>query len=204
MKFLYGMVAVMGVGIVRGEWAGIVRTACKARLYLADISGIQNALLVRCAVERPHRRLRHAAPPAIGGVAEQHDFWTGIGLPGSLEDFGPAIVDLTQNAGDHGAHLVGRRARLGGARAATGVHARRRTGAYGRGGGRQVPRWDVQGGRCNSNLSTPQRYRNPLRQEVIEGVRAFHARRAERGPASPPAAGYSAESLQMLFGKDAV
>jgi hypothetical protein len=39
---------------------------------------------------------------------------------------------------------------------------------------------------------------------VVEGVLAFHARRADRGSASPPAPGYRAESLRTLFGKDAV
>jgi hypothetical protein len=54
----------------------------------------------------------------------------------------------------------------------------------------------------HAHLSTTQRYLNPLTQDVIEGVLAFHARRAEHGPESPPAAGYRAESLRMLFGKD--
>jgi len=39
---------------------------------------------------------------------------------------------------------------------------------------------------------------------VIEAVLAFHARQRESGPAMPPAAGYRAESLTALFGKDAL
>jgi hypothetical protein len=57
----------------------------------------------------------------------------------------------------------------------------------------------------HAHLSTTQRYLNPLTQDVIEGVLAFHARRAEQGPAAPPpAAGYRPEALRVLFGKDAV
>jgi hypothetical protein len=52
------------------------------------------------------------------------------------------------------------------------------------------------------HLSTTQRYLNPLTEDVIEGVLAFHARRRDREPAAPPAAGYRAESLQILFGQD--
>jgi hypothetical protein len=39
---------------------------------------------------------------------------------------------------------------------------------------------------------------------VIEGVLAFHARRRERRSDSPPAAGYRAETLKVLFGEDAL
>src|SRR5882757_2631788 len=59
--------------IGRGELAGIARAAVEARLDLAEEIGVEEYLLVRRTVERPHRRLRHAAAPAIGGVAEQHD-----------------------------------------------------------------------------------------------------------------------------------
>jgi hypothetical protein len=56
----------------------------------------------------------------------------------------------------------------------------------------------------HAHLSTTQRYLNPLTQDVIEGVLAFHARRAEQGVDSPAAVGYGPESLRALFGKDAV
>jgi len=36
---------------------------------------------------------------------------------------------------------------------------------------------------------------------VIASVLAFHARQRDRDPVGPPAAGYRAESLQILFGK---
>src|SRR6266516_3469661 len=51
--------------------------------------------------------------------------------------------------------------------------------------------------------------RRPLRalsydaaRVMVTGVLAFHARRRDGGPAAPPAAGYRAESLQILFGED--
>jgi hypothetical protein len=37
---------------------------------------------------------------------------------------------------------------------------------------------------------------------VIAGLLAFHARQRDRDPAAPPAAGYRAESLAILFGED--
>src|SRR6266851_735783 len=115
----------MGDDIGRGEFAGIARAAAKPRLDLTEESGIEKNLLVRRAVERPHRRLRHAAAPAIGGVAKQHDARTRIGLTAGLEDLAPAIVDLAEDAGDHVAHLVGRRTGLGGRGPAIGLIARR-------------------------------------------------------------------------------
>ena len=68
----------------------------------------------------------------------------------------------------------------------------------------EVSLCDVQWVMGHAHLSTTQRYLNPLTQDVIEGVLAFHARRAESGPAAPPATGYRPESLRVLFGKDAV
>src|SRR5258705_12938295 len=115
----------MGDDIGRGEFARIARTAVKPRLDLTEEPGIEKDLLVRRAIERPHRRLRHAAAPAIGGVAKQYDARTGIGLTAGLEDFAPAVVDLAEDTGDHAAHLVGRRAGLGGRRPAIGLIARR-------------------------------------------------------------------------------
>src|SRR5712664_3114768 len=115
----------MGDDIGRGEFARIARTAVKPRLDLTEEPGIEKDLLVRRAIERPHRRLRHAAAPAVGGVAKQYDARTGIGLTAGLEDFAPAVVDLAEDTGDHATHLVGRRAGLGGRRPAIGLIARR-------------------------------------------------------------------------------
>jgi hypothetical protein len=60
---------------------------------------------------------------------------------------------------------------------------------------------DVQWVLGHAHLSTTQRYLNPVTEDVITGVLAFHARRRDRGPAAPPAPGYRAESLQILFGE---
>jgi integrase len=84
------------------------------------------------------------------------------------------------------------------------LHDLRHTAAYRMARDPQVSLCDVQWVMGHAHLSTTQRYLNPLTEDVIEGVLAFHARRQEHGSASPPAAGYRAESLRMLFGKDAV
>src|SRR5262249_8451289 len=86
-------------------------------------------LSVRRAIEWAHRRLRHAAASAIGGVAEQHDLRTGVALARGLEHLAPAIVDLAQDAGDHAAHLVGGRAGLGLRGGAVALIARRAAAA---------------------------------------------------------------------------
>jgi hypothetical protein len=61
---------------------------------------------------------------------------------------------------------------------------------------------DVQWVLGHAHLSTTQRYLNPVTADVIAGVLAFHARQRDRDPAAPPAAGYRAESLRVLFGED--
>jgi len=56
----------------------------------------------------------------------------------------------------------------------------------------------------HAHLSTTQRYLNPVVEDVIEGMLAFHARGQDGGrpAAGTPAAGYRAESLSVLFGQD--
>ena len=84
------------------------------------------------------------------------------------------------------------------------LHDLRHTAAYRMARDPQVSLCDVQWVLGHAHLSTTQRYLNPLTQDVIDGVLAFHARRAEHGSDSPPAVGYRPESLRALFGKDAV
>jgi integrase len=84
------------------------------------------------------------------------------------------------------------------------LHDLRHTAAYRMARDPQVSLCDVQWVLGHAHLSTTQRYLNPLTQDVIEGVLAFHARRAEQGVDSPAAVGYGPESLRALFGKDAV
>src|SRR6202011_5204798 len=70
----------MSNDIGRGELAGIARTAVKPGLDLTEKSGVEKDLLVRRKKNGPPPPLRQAAAPAIGGVAEQHDARTRIGL----------------------------------------------------------------------------------------------------------------------------
>src|SRR5579872_267130 len=124
-KVLNVMARFMGDDVGGGELAGRALAAVKAGLDLAEKSGVEENLPVRRTVERTHRRLRHAAAAAIGGVAEQHDTRAGVGLPRGLEDLAPAVVDLAENAGNHAAHFVGRRAALDGAGSPVGLVGRR-------------------------------------------------------------------------------
>ena len=61
------------------------------------------------------------------------------------------------------------------------LHDLRHTAAYRMARDPQVSLCDVQWVMGHAHLSTTQRYLNPLTQDVIEGVLAFHARRAEHG-----------------------
>lgn len=81
------------------------------------------------------------------------------------------------------------------------LHDLRHTAAYRMARDPQVPLTDVQWVLGHAHLSTTQRYLNPVTEDVIAGVLAFHARQRDRDPAHPPAAGYRAESLQILFGE---
>jgi site-specific recombinase XerD len=82
------------------------------------------------------------------------------------------------------------------------LHDLRHTAAYRMARDPEMPLTDVQWVLGHAHLSTTQRYLNPVTEEVIAGVLAFHARQRDRDPAAPPAAGYRAESLHILFGQD--
>ncbi len=82
------------------------------------------------------------------------------------------------------------------------LHDLRHTAAYRMARDPDVPLTDVQWVLGHAHLSTTQRYLNPLLEDVIAGVLAFHARRQDGAPAAPAAAGYRAESLTVLFGED--
>src|SRR5690606_11801174 len=73
-----------------GELAGVAGAAAETRLNLTEESGVEEYLSVRRTIERPHRRLRHAAATAVGGVLEQHDARTGILLAAGRKYFVPA------------------------------------------------------------------------------------------------------------------
>jgi integrase len=81
------------------------------------------------------------------------------------------------------------------------LHDLRHTAAYRMARDPQMPLTDVQWILGHAHLSTTQRYLNPVVGDVIASVLAFHARRGDGDPVSPPAAEYRAESLQILFGE---
>ena len=97
------------------------------------------------------------------------------------------------------------RAMFGRANAALGanwtLHDLRHSAAYRMARDPAMPLADLQWVMGHAHLSTTQRYLNPVTQDVIAGVLAFHARQRDRGPAGPPPAGYRPESLQILFGE---
>ncbi|HET9968773.1 MAG TPA: site-specific integrase [Streptosporangiaceae bacterium] len=97
------------------------------------------------------------------------------------------------------------RAMFGRANAALGanwtLHDLRHSAAYRMARDPAMPLADLQWVMGHAHLSTTQRYLNPVTEDVIAGVLAFHARQRDRGPAGPPPAGYRPESLQILFGE---
>jgi len=99
------------------------------------------------------------------------------------------------------------RAMFGRANAALGsnwsLHDLRHSAAYRMARDPGVPLTDVQWVMGHAHLSTTRQYLNPLTDDVIASVLAFHSRRGEPGSGSSPAAGYRPESLKVLFGQDA-
>jgi len=85
------------------------------------------------------------------------------------------------------------------------LHDLRHSAAYRLARDPAMPLTDVQWVLGHAHLSTTQQYLNPLTEDVIASVLAFHGRHREPGSGSPPPApGYRAESLKVLFGEDAL
>lgn len=82
------------------------------------------------------------------------------------------------------------------------LHDLRHTAAYRMARDPGMPLTDVQWVLGHAHLSTTQRYLNPVTEDVIAGVLAFHARQRDHDPATPSATDYRAESLHILFGED--
>lgn len=84
------------------------------------------------------------------------------------------------------------------------IHDLRHTAAYRMSRDPQVPLTDVQWVLGHVNLSTTQRYLNPLTDDVVASVLAHYARRAQgqtsATPAEPSPLRYRPESLDVLFG----
>jgi len=83
------------------------------------------------------------------------------------------------------------------------LHDLRHSAAYRMTRDPQVPLTEVQWVLGHARLSTTQFYLNPLEDDVITSVLAYHARRAagNTDDASPVPA-YRAESLDVLFGRE--
>ena len=69
------------------------------------------------------------------------------------------------------------------------LHDLRHTAAYRMARDPQMPLTDVQWVLGHAHLSTTQRYLNPVTEDVIAGVLAFHARRRDRDPAAAAGGG---------------
>ena len=84
------------------------------------------------------------------------------------------------------------------------LHDLRHTAAYRMARDPQMSLSDVQWVLGHAHLSTTQRYLNPVTEDVIAGMLAFHARQGNGDPAPVVASeGYRPESLDVLFGQAA-
>jgi integrase len=82
------------------------------------------------------------------------------------------------------------------------LHDLRHSAAYRMARDPKVPVTDVQWILGHARLSTTQTYLNPLEEDVIASVLAYHARRAEgRTDPQPTSPAYREESLDVLFGR---
>ncbi|MHB8594442.1 MAG: tyrosine-type recombinase/integrase [Acidimicrobiales bacterium] len=82
------------------------------------------------------------------------------------------------------------------------LHDLRHSAAYRMARDPEVALTDVQWILGHARLSTTQTYLNPLEDEVIASVLAYHARRAEgRSDPTPTSSAYRKESLDVLFGR---
>ncbi len=102
----------------------------------------------------------------------------------------------------HAAHRMFERANDRAGTSAT-LHALRHTAAYRMAEDPALPLTDVQLVLGHAQLTTTQIYLTPRKEDVIRRVLAHHAeqtRQAAARMAPPPAPGYRAESLDVLFG----
>jgi site-specific recombinase XerD len=106
----------------------------------------------------------------------------------------------------HAVHRMFERACAKAGSAAT-LHALRHTAAYRMAEDPALPLTDVQTVLGHAHLATTQIYLTPRAEDVVRRVLAHHGeqvRRARQRTQPPQAAGYRPETLQVLFGKDAV
>ncbi len=114
----------------------------------------------------------------------------------------PPIRPLTYHAVHRMFERVNQRAGTG----AT-LHSLRHTAAYRMAEDPSLPLTDVQYVLGHAQLTTTQIYLTPRQEDVVRRLLAHHAeqtrRATERAAASPPAAGYRQETLEVLFGRKA-
>ncbi len=104
--------------------------------------------------------------------------------------------------GYHAVHRMFERAASRAGSAVT-LHALRHTAAYRMAEDPGLPLTDVQFVLGHAQLTTTQIYLTPRKEDVIRRVLAYHAQgggQVTARPAAVPAAGYSAETLDALFG----
>jgi integrase len=102
----------------------------------------------------------------------------------------------------HGAHRMFERVNDRAGTAAT-LHSLRHTAAYRMAEDPALPLTDVQLVLGHAQLTTTQIYLTPRKEDVIRRLLAHHAeqtRRAAQPVTPPPAPGYRAEALEVLFG----
>jgi site-specific recombinase XerD len=102
----------------------------------------------------------------------------------------------------HAAHRMFQRAGHAAGSTAT-LHALRHTAAYRMAEDPELPLTDVQFVLGHALLTTTQIYLTPRKQDVIRRILAHHdqqTRKAAERVQAPPAPGYRAETLQVLFG----
>ena len=102
----------------------------------------------------------------------------------------------------HGAHRMFERVNVLAGTAAT-LHSLRHTAAYRMAQDPALPLSDVQFVLGHAALTTTQIYLTPRKEDVIRRLLAHHAeqaRRAAQRVPPHPAAGYSPETLEVLFG----
>lgn len=112
---------------------------------------------------------------------------------------------LTRPLTYHAAHRMFQRAGKAAGSTAT-LHGLRHTAAYRMAEDPDLPLTDVQFVLGHALVTTTQLYLTPRKEDVIRRMLAHHAeqtRQASSRAASPPAPGYRAETLDVLFGTDA-
>ena len=149
----------------------------------------------------------HAAAAGVPGcvrvaaVVSGADGWAGAQRAGSA-----VVVDAS--AALPPAHLHAAYRMFARVNAALGAnwtpHDLRHTAAYRMTRDPAMPLTDVQWVLGHAQLTTTQLYVNPLTEDVVASVLAFHERRGEHDGGPPPGTvpGYRPESLKVLFGAD--